>query len=203
MVCQELGKTTLVSLLLKFYDIDSGDIKIDGVSIQKLERENLHKICTMVFQESWIFDGTIRENIVYNRKDVSKERLEEVCHELGLDEFINKLPKGYDTKISEKDNLSAGQKQLITLARGLIEDAPILILDEAMSNLDTMTEKKIRKVIDKLVKTKTIIIISHRLSAVKNSDLIIFMKDGQIAEKGTHEELVKKNGEYAKLYRLK
>lgn len=199
LVCQELGKTTLVNLLLKFYDIDSGDIKIDGVSIQKLERENLHKICTMVFQESWIFDGTIRENIVYNRKDVSKERLEEVCHELGLDEFINKLPKGYDTKISEKDNLSAGQKQLITLARGLIEDAPILILDEAMSNLDTMTEKKIRKVIDKLVKTKTIIIISHRLSAVKDSDLIIFMKDGRIAEKGTHEELVKKDGEYAKM----
>lgn len=198
-----LGKTTLVSLLLKFYDINSGDIKIDGVSIQKLERENLHKICTMVFQESWIFDGTIKENIVYNRKDVSEERVKEICFELGLDKFINKLPKGYDTKISEKDNLSAGQKQLITLARGLVEDAPILILDEAMSNLDTVTEKKIRNVIEKLVRTKTIIIISHRLSVVKDSDFIIFMKNGKIAEQGTHKELVRKNGEYAKLYNIK
>ena len=197
------GKTTLMSLLLKLYDIDFGDIKIDGISIKELKRENLHKICTFISREPWIFNGTIAENIRYNRKETTQERIEEVCKKIGLDEFIKKLPKGYDTKFSENDNFSAGQKQLISLARGMIEDAPILILDEAMSMLDTRTEKKISNIINKLVKTKTVILISHRLSAIKDSDLIVFLEDGEIIEKGTHAELINKNGKYAKVYKFR
>ena len=196
------GKTTLMKLLLKFYQIDSGEIKIDGIPLQELKRENIHKLCTLVFQEPWVFNGTIRENIVFNRKNVSKEKLDEICKELGLDKFIKGLPKGYNTKISDKDNLSLGEKQLINIARGILEDAPILILDEATSNLDIETEKRVRDAVYKLAKSKTIIVTSHRLTNVKDMDLIIFMDNGKIIEQGKHEELIKLNGEYARLYNL-
>ena len=196
------GKTTLMKLLLKFYEVDSGDIKIDGISLKNLKRENVHKICTMLFQEPWLFNGTIRENIVYNRENISDDKIKEICNELGLNEFIDNLPNGLDTRISDKYNVSVGQKQLIAIARGMIEDAPILILDEATSNLDLVTEKMVQKVFDKLAKNKTIIMISHRLESIKDFDTIIFLKNGKIVEQGNHEELIKKNGEYAKSYNL-
>ena len=196
------GKTTLMELLLKFYEVDSGEIKIDGISLKELKRENIHRLCTLVFQEPWVFNGTIKENIIFNRKNVSKKLLDEVCEELGLNEFINELPKRYNTKISDKDNISLGEKQLINIARGILEDAPILILDEATSNLDIETEKHVRDAIYKLAKSKTIIVISHRLTTIKDMDSIILMNNGEIIEQGTHDELIKLNGEYARLYNL-
>ena len=194
------GKTTMVNLLMKFYEINNGDILIDGTSIHDLTRENIHSLFTMVLQDTWLFEGTIKENIVFNRKNVTNKKVEEVCKTVGVDHFIKTLPQGYDTILSDNESISAGQKQLLTIARGMIEDAPFLILDEATSNVDTRTEELVQKAMDKLTKGKTSFIIAHRLSTIKNADLILVMKDGNIVEQGTHEELIKLNGSYASLY---
>ena len=194
------GKTTMVNLLMKFYDINSGDIKIDGVSIKKLTRENIHDLFTMVLQDTWLFNGTIRENIVYNRENISDDKVNEVCKTVGLDHFIKTLSDGYDTVISDNDSVSAGQRQLLTIARGMIDEAPFLILDEATSNVDTRTEELVQTAMDKLTEGRTSFIIAHRLSTIKNADLILVMKDGNIVETGNHEELMKKKGFYADLY---
>ena len=194
------GKTTMVNLLMKFYDINSGDIKIDGVSTKELTRENIHELFTMVLQDTWLFEGTIKENIIYNRTNISDKRVSEVCKEVGLDHFIRTLPKGYDTLLNDNESVSAGQRQLLTIARGMIEDSPFLILDEATSNVDTRTEELVGTAMDKLTEGKTSFIIAHRLSTIKNADLILVMKDGNIIEQGNHEELMKQNGFYASLY---
>ena len=194
------GKTTIVNLLMKFYDIDSGDIKIDGVSTKELTRENIHELFTMVLQDTWLFEGTINENIKYNCGDVSDEKIKEVCKVVGLDHFIRTLPNGYDTIISENDSTSAGQRQLLTIARGMIQEAPFLILDEATSNVDTRTEELVQKAMDKLTEGKTSFIIAHRLSTIKNADLILVMKDGNIIEQGNHDQLMKQKGFYFDLY---
>ena len=194
------GKTTMVNLLMKFYEINSGAIKIDGVPISELSRENIHELFTMVLQDTWLFNGTIKENIIYNRPHVSDERVVEVCKEVGLNHFIKTLPHGYDSQISDNDSVSAGQRQLLTIARGMIEDSPLLILDEATSNVDTRTEELVQEAMDKLTKGKTSFIIAHRLSTIKNADLILVMKDGNIIEQGNHEELIEKKGFYADLY---
>ena len=194
------GKTTMVNLLMKFYDINSGDIKIDGVSTKELSRENIHNLFTMVLQDTWLFNGTIRENIVYNRENINDEEVMKVCKTVGLDHFIKTLPKGLDSEISDNDSVSAGQRQLLTIARGMLEDAPFLILDEATSNVDTRTEELVQLAMDKLTEGKTSFIIAHRLSTIKNADLILVMKDGNIIETGSHNELMKKKGFYADLY---
>ena len=194
------GKTTMVNLLMKFYDINSGEIKIDGISTKELTRENIHDLFTMVLQDTWLFDGTVKENIIYNRENVSDKKIVEVCKEVGLDHFIKTLPHGYNSKLSDNDSVSAGQRQLLTIARGMIEDSPFLILDEATSNVDTRTEELVQKAMDKLTEGKTSFIIAHRLSTIKNADLILVMKEGNIVEQGNHEELMKKNGAYAELY---
>lgn len=194
------GKTTLVNLLMKFYDINSGDIKIDGVSINELTRENIHELFTMVLQDTWLFEGTIKENIIYNSENISDERVKEVCKTVGLDHFIRTLPHGYDSQISENDSVSAGQRQLLTIARGMLEHTPFLILDEATSNVDTRTEELVQKAMDKLTEGKTSFIIAHRLSTIKNADLILVIGKGNIIEQGNHEELMAKNGAYAELY---
>ena len=194
------GKTTMVNLLMKFYDINSGDIKIDGVSTKELSRENIHDLFTMVLQDTWLFEGTIKENIIYNRENISDERVKEVCKEVGLDHFIRTLPNGYDSKLSESDNVSAGQRQLLTIARAMLDDTPFLILDEATSNVDTRTEELVQDAMDKLTKGKTSFIIAHRLSTIKNSDLILVVKEGNIIEQGNHKELIAQKGFYADLY---
>ena len=194
------GKTTMVNLLMKFYDITSGDIKIDDVSISNLTRENIHELFTMVLQDTWLFNGTIKENIVYNRSNVSDEEVEKVCKIVGLDHFIKTLPNGYDSYINDNDSVSAGQRQLLTIARGMLENAPFLILDEATSNVDTRTEELVSSAMDKLTEGKTSFIIAHRLSTIKNADLILVMKDGNIIEQGNHEELMKQKGFYSELY---
>ena len=194
------GKTTMVNLLMKFYEINSGDIKIDDISIKDLPSENIHELFTMVLQDTWLFNGTIKENIVYNRKNVSDKKVKEVCEYVGVDHFIKTLPDGYNSVISDNDSISAGQRQLLTIARGMIEDSPFLILDEATSNVDTRTEELVQKAMDKLMENKTSFIIAHRLSTIKNADLILVMNEGNIIEQGTHNELIKKNGFYANLY---
>lgn len=194
------GKTTIVNLIMKFYDINSGDIKIDGVSTKELTRENIHDLFTMVLQDTWLFDGTIKENIIYNNKDISDEKVIEVCKTVGLHHFIRTLPKGYDSKISDNDSVSSGQRQLLTIARGMTKDTPFLILDEATSNVDTRTEELVQNAMDKLTEGKTSFIIAHRLSTIKNADLILVIKDGNIIEQGNHNELIEKNGFYADLY---
>lgn len=194
------GKTTMVNLLMRFYEIDSGEIRIDGVPIRELTRENVHELFCMVLQDTWLFEGTIKENIRYNKKDVSDEEIREACKVVGVDHFIRSLPKGYDSVIEDNDSMSAGQKQLITIARGMIEDSPFLILDEATSSVDTRTEELVQKAMDKLTEGRTSFIIAHRLSTIKNADLILVMKDGNIIEQGNHEELLAQNGFYADLY---
>ena len=194
------GKTTLVNLLMKFYDINSGDIKIDGVSTKELTRENIHDLFTMVLQDTWLFDGTIKENIVYNTENVTDEQVKEVCKVVGLDHFIKTLPKGLDTELSDNDEVSAGQKQLLTIARGMLNKTPFLILDEATSNVDTRTEELVQKAMDKLTEGKTSFIIAHRLSTIKNADLILVVNNGNIIEQGNHKELMEKHGFYADLY---
>ena len=194
------GKTTMVNLLMKFYDINDGDILIDGTSIKELKRDNIHSLFTMVLQDTWLFNGTVKENIIYNQKNVSNKKVEDVCKVVGVDHFIKTLPNGYDSIISDNDSVSSGQRQLLTIARGMISDSPFLILDEATSNVDTRTEELVQKAMDKLMENKTSFIIAHRLSTIKNADLILVMKDGNIIEQGNHNELMKKNGFYANLY---
>ncbi len=194
------GKTTMVNLLMKFYDINDGDILIDGVSTKELTRKNIHDLFIMVLQDTWVFEGTIKENIKYNKQNISDERVKEVCKVVGLHHFIKSLPNGYDTYLSDNESLSSGQKQLLTIARGMVEDAPFLILDEATSSVDTRTEELVQKAMDKLTEGRTSFIIAHRLSTIKNADLILMMQEGNIVEYGTHEELLKLNGKYAELY---
>ena len=185
---------------MKFYDINSGDIKIDGVSTKELTRENIHELFTMVLQDTWLFDGTIKENIVYNTENVTDEQVKEVCKTVGLYHFIKTLPKGLDTELSDNDEVSAGQKQLLTIARGMLNKTPFLILDEATSNVDTRTEELVQKAMDKLTEGKTSLIIAHRLSTIKNADLILVVNNGNIIEQGNHDELMEKKGFYADLY---
>ncbi len=194
------GKTTLVNLLMKFYEIKSGDILIDDVSIHNLTRENIHDLFIMVLQDTWLFNGTIKENLKFNSKNVTEEEIINSCKYIGIDHFIKTLPGGIDSIVSDNESISGGQKQLLTITRGLIKNAPFLILDEATSNVDTRTEELVAKAMDKLTHGRTSFIIAHRLSTIKNADLILVMNEGNIVEQGTHDELMKKNGFYADLY---
>lgn len=194
------GKTTMVNLLMKFYDIKKGDIIIDGISIHDLTRENVHDLFTMVLQDTWVFNGTINENIKYNNTKIPNEKVQEVCKIVGLDHYIKTLSKGYYTVLNEVESLSGGQKQLLTIARAMLEEKPFLILDEATSSVDTRTEELVQDAMDKLTNGKTSFIIAHRLSTIKNADLILVMKEGNIIEQGNHEELLKQKGFYADLY---
>lgn len=194
------GKTTMVNLLMRFYELNSGEILIDGISTNKMTRENVHDLFCMVLQDTWLFEGTIRENIVYSKTGVTDEEIDRACKAVGIDHFIRTLPDGYDTVLNDKANLSAGQKQLITIARAMIENAPLLILDEATSSVDTRTEIQIQEAMDKLTEGRTSFVIAHRLSTIKNADLILVMKDGDIIESGNHKDLLAKGGFYAELY---
>ena len=194
------GKTTMVNLLMRFYEVDQGEILIEGVPTSETTRENVHDQFCMVLQDTWLMEGTIKENIAYNDSTITDERIIEVCKSVGLHHFIQTLPKGYDTVLNEETTLSAGQKQLITIARAMVDKAPMLILDEATSNVDTRTEELIQKAMDKLLEGRTSFVIAHRLSTIKNADMILVMKDGNIIEQGRHEELLEKNGFYAELY---
>ena len=194
------GKTTMVNLLMKFYNINDGDILIDGVSVKELKRENIHDLFIMVLQDTWLFNGSIRDNIKYNKKNVSDETIEKALDTVGVLHFVKSLPGGLDYEITDSNSISAGQKQLLTIARGMVKDAPFLILDEATSSVDTRTEELVQKAMDKLTKGRTSFIIAHRLSTIKNADLILVMKDGNIIEQGNHKKLMEKNGFYADLY---
>lgn len=194
------GKTTMVNLLMRFFDINGGDITIDGVSINDITRENDHKLFSMVLQDTWLFEGTVRENLVYNMKGITDERLEEVCKACGLDKFVHSLPEGFDTVLSENTSVSTGQKQLLTIARAMLQNSPMLILDEATSSVDTRTELVIQRAMDELMKGRTSFVIAHRLSTIKNADLILVMNGGDVIESGSHDELMRKGGFYAELY---
>ncbi len=194
------GKTTMVNLLMRFYEIGSGEIKIDGVPITELTREKVHELFSMVLQDTWLFEGTVRENLVYNMQGITDKQLEQVCRACGLDKFVHSLPNGFDTVLSESASISAGQKQLLTIARAMLQNAPMLILDEATSSVDTRTELIIQRAMDELMKGRTSFVIAHRLSTIKNADLILVMKDGDVIESGTHDELMQRGGFYAELY---
>ena len=194
------GKTTMVNLLMRFYEIAEGCIRIDGVPSLAIRREDVHKLFGMVLQDTWLFEGTVRENLVYNLPDVTDEQLSRVCRACGLDKFVRSLPNGFDTVLSESSSISAGQKQLLTIARAMLQNAPMLILDEATSSVDTRTELLIQRAMDKLTENRTSFVIAHRLSTIKNADLILVMKDGDVIESGTHETLMQQNGFYASLY---
>ena len=194
------GKSTLVNLLMRFNEINSGEILIDDISIKDLTRENIHDLFCMVLQDTWLFEGTIRENLVYNQKDVPDEVIKNACKAVGLDHFIETLHDGYDTILNDKVNLSAGQKQQLTIARAMIKDSPMLILDEATSSVDTRTELLIQNAMDKLMEGRTSFVIAHRLSTIKNADVILVLKGGDILESGNHDDLIAKNGFYAELY---
>lgn len=194
------GKTTLVNLLMRFHEIQSGDIKIDGISTRDMKREEVRSQFCMVLQDTWLFEGTVRENLMYNTENVSEEKIEAACKAVGLDHFIRTLPHGYDTILNDQVSLSQGQKQQLTIARAMIADKPMLILDEATSSVDTRTELQIQKAMDALMQNRTSFVIAHRLSTIKNADLILVLKDGDIIESGNHEELLAKGGFYADLY---
>ena len=194
------GKTTMVNLLMRFYDTDSGEICIDDVPINQVTRENVHDQFCMVLQDTWLFEGTIKENIIYSKQNVSDEEVVIACKAVGIHHFIKTLPNGYDTVLNDKANLSAGQKQLVTIARAMIQNSPLLILDEATSSVDTRTERLVQKAMDKLTHGRTSFVIAHRLSTIKNADIILVMKEGDIVESGTHDKLIKKDGFYAELY---
>ena len=190
----------MVNLLMRFYEIDSGDIAIDGVSTKDITRENIHDLFVMVLQDTWLFNGTVKENIAFNKTGVTDEEIVKACETVGIDHYIKSLPNGYDTVLGDIDGISAGQKQLITIARAMTQSSPFLILDEATSSVDTRTEELVQIAMDKLTKGRTSFIIAHRLSTIKNADLILVMNEGNVIEQGNHEELIAKNGFYAKLY---
>ena len=194
------GKTTIVNLLMRFYELDSGDITVDGVSVRDMKREQVHDLFDMILQDTWLFAGTIRENLVYNKTGVTDETIARACEAVGLRHFIETLPDGYDTVISDSLNLSEGQKQQLTIARAMIKDAPLLILDEATSSVDTRTELVIQRAMDELTKGRTSFVIAHRLSTIRNADVILVLRDGDIVEQGDHETLLAKGGFYAELY---
>ena len=194
------GKTTIVNLLMRFYEVNSGRITIDGVPIDELTRENVHDLFCMVLQDTWLFEGTVRENLAYSKADVTDEEMQRACKAVGIHHFIHTLPHGYDTVLDDKASLSAGQKQQLTIARAMIENAPLLILDEATSSVDTRTERIIQKAMDKLTHGRTSFVIAHRLSTIRNADLILVLKDGDIIASGTHDELLREGGFYADLY---
>lgn len=194
------GKTTMVNLLMRFHELQSGQIRIDGVPLTELTRQEVHDQFCMVLQDTWLFEGTVRENLVYCEKDVSDAKMRRACKAVGLDHFIRTLPKGYDTVLNDQVNLSAGQKQQLTIARAMIADRPMLILDEATSSVDTRTELQIQRAMDALMKNRTSFIIAHRLSTIRDADLILVMRDGDIVESGTHQDLLAQGGFYAELY---
>ncbi len=194
------GKTTIVNLLMRFYELSGGDIIIDGVSIKDMPREEIHDIFGMVLQDTWIFEGSIKENILFSKTGVSEDRLDEICKEAGIYHYVHTLPGGLDYVLENESSVSGGQRQMITIARAMAENAPLLILDEATSNVDTRTEELIQRSMDKLVEGRTSFVIAHRLSTIRNADLILVMKDGNIIEQGTHDELISQNGFYAGLY---
>ena len=194
------GKTTMVNLLMRFYELTDGCIKIDGVPTTDIQREDVQRLFGMVLQDTWLFEGTVRENLVYNLPGVTDAQLETVCRACGLDKFVHSLPEGFDTVLSESTSISAGQKQLLTIARAMLQDAPMLILDEATSSVDTRTELLIQRAMDQLTENRTSFVIAHRLSTIKNADLILVMKDGDVIESGTHDTLMQQGGFYAALY---
>ena len=194
------GKTTMVNLLMRFYDLTGGEIRIDGTKLSDIPRQQVHSLFGMVLQDTWLFEGTIRENLVYNLAGVTDAQLERVCRACGLDKFVHSLPQGFDTRLTEATTISAGQKQLLTIARAMLQDAPMLILDEATSSVDTRTELLIQRAMDELTKDRTSFVIAHRLSTIRNADLILVMRGGDVVESGTHDELLKKGGFYAELY---
>lgn len=194
------GKTTMVNLLMRFFEVNSGSISIDGIPVSDIKRSDVHNMFSMVLQDTWLFEGTIRENLVYNKKDVTDEQLEIACRSCGIYHFVETLPNGFDTVLNESITISAGQKQLFTIARAMIQNSPMLILDEATSSVDTRTELIAQRAMDKLTENRTSFVIAHRLSTIKNADLILVMKDGDIIEQGNHKELLAKNGFYADLY---
>ena len=194
------GKTTIVNLLMKFYDIERGQIMIDGVDIKNMQRSEVHDAFSMVLQDTWLFEGTIKENLIYNQKDITVQAVVEAAKAVGVHHFIMTLPDGYDTVLDDTVSLSVGQKQLLTIARALLKDAPLLILDEATSSVDTRTEELIQKAMDKLMEGRTSFVIAHRLSTIRNADLILVMRDGNIIEQGNHDQLMEQGGFYADLY---
>ena len=194
------GKTTMVNLLMRFHELNGGEIMIDGVPTKEMTREEVHSQFCMVLQDTWLFEGTIRENLIYSTDNGSDEKMKEACKAVGLDHFIRTLPNGYDTMLTDQLNLSQGQKQQLTIARAMIADKPMLILDEATSSVDTRTELQIQRAMDKLMEKRTSFVIAHRLSTIRDADMILVMKDGDIIESGNHEELLKQNGFYAQLY---
>ena len=194
------GKTTMVNLLMRFFEINSGSIRIDGVPVSDMKREDVHKLFGMVLQDTWLFEGTVRENLVYNMEGISDDDLERVCRVCGLSQFVHTLPDGFDTVLSESTTISQGQRQLMTIARAMLQNAPMLILDEATSSVDTRTELLIQRAMDRLTEGRTSFVIAHRLSTIKNADLILVMRDGDVIESGTHDELMAKGGFYSGLY---
>lgn len=194
------GKTTLVNLLMRFYEVDSGSISIDGINTRDLSRENVHDLFSMVLQDTWIYEGSIKDNVIYSKEGVTSQEVVAACKTVGLHHFIKTLPNGYDTILDENTSISAGQKQLLTIARAMLQNSPMLILDEATSSVDTRLELLIQKAMDALTENRTSFIIAHRLSTIKNADLILVMRDGDVVEKGTHQQLLDKNGFYAELY---
>ena len=190
----------MVNLLMRFFEINSGCISIDGTSISDMRREDVHRLFGMVLQDTWLFEGTVRENLVYNMQGITDAQLESVLHACGLDKFVHSLPNGLDTVLSDSTSISAGQKQLLTIARAMLQNAPMLILDEATSSVDTRTELLIQRAMDELTKGRTSFVIAHRLSTIKNADLILVMRDGDVIESGTHDELMRRGGFYAELY---
>lgn len=194
------GKTTIVNLLMKFYEFDKGSIRIDGVDTKEMKRSEVHDAFSMVLQDTWLFEGTIRDNLIYNQTGISDECVIEASKAVGIHHFIMTLPDGYDTVLDDTVTLSVGQKQLLTIARALLKDAPLLILDEATSSVDTRTEELIQKAMDRLMEGRTSFVIAHRLSTIRNADLILVMKDGNIIEQGNHDELMAQAGFYADLY---
>ncbi len=194
------GKTTLVNLLMRFHEIQEGEIRIEGIPIRELSRKEVHAQFCMVLQDTWLFEGTVRENLIYCTENATDEKMEAACKAVGLDHFIHTLPKGYDTILDDQISLSQGQKQQLTIARAMIADKPMLILDEATSSVDTRTEIQIQNAMDELMKNRTSFVIAHRLSTIRNSDMILVMKDGDVIESGSHDELMRQNGFYADLY---